>query len=387
MKFLGNKQKRINGNLRILYFTPTFAWISKTVDTYFTNEINTILKIYPNIEFLVYFVRPEKKIRVYSESERILQVNRKSYKNLLFLKDMIKIFTKFKPHVVHSHYVVPSIFVGIFAKIFRIPVILHGRGQDVNHWPYFRIKSKILLLIAGKLNNMILTVCNSMKNDCLRFKIPSKKITVIYNGIDSKQFNPVDKNFFSKSRTLELLHIGTFSRRKSQHLIIEACKLLKNKDINFHLTLIGDGPQKEEIVNLINKYDLKSKVDLLGSIDHIILQNYMAKSDLMIFPSITEGLPNAVLEAMSMQLPVVLTRVDGHIEIAQKGGSILIEKNSVDQIVDAILDYYNNPKNIELGGRVNRNFIVNNFSWDKHGKELFNIYNRIIKNKKTSKKF
>ena len=102
----------------------------------------------------------------------------------------------------------------------------------------------------------------------------------------------------------------------------------------------------------------------------------------MIFPSITEGLPNAVLEAMSMQLPIILTRVDGHIEIAQKGGSVLIEKNNVDQIIDAIVDYYNNPKKIELGGRINRNFVVNNFSWDKHGDELYHIYYRIIKNDK-----
>ena len=103
---------------------------------------------------------------------------------------------------------------------------------------------------------------------------------------------------------------------------------------------------------------------------------------MFVFPSTTEGLPNAVLEAMSMKLAVVLTNVDGNLELAQKIGSILVDINNPQQLFEAILHYYNNPREIEIGGEINRNFIVKTFSWDKHAKELYNVYNFLASRKK-----
>ncbi len=375
MNFFDNKQTKTKGKLRVLFFTPFFTF---GAENYLTKEIDAVVRNYKNVEFLVYVTTSPKQNKVIKYHDRILQVNRTSYKSLLFIKDIIKIFIKFKPHVIHSHYVVPSIFVNIFAKIFRVPTILHGRGMDVNYFPYFSVKSKVLLLVAGRLNNMILTVGKSMKDNCLRFKITENKVKVIYNGIDSIKFSPKNKIFFTKQRPLNLLNVGSFTLEKGQHLIIEACKQLKENDIAFHLTLIGDGTLRHTLVDLINKYELKDYVELMGVVKHKNLPNYMQKADVLVFPSITEGLPNAVLEAMSMKLPVILTRVDGNIELAQKIGSILVEKNNPQQLFEAILHYYNNPREIEIGGEINRNFIANTFSWDKHAKELYHAYNFLI---------
>ena len=385
MNFFDNIQTKLKGKLRVLYFTPIFTYTDARIENYMTNEVNAVVRNYKNIEFLIYVTTTPKHNEVFKYRDRILQVNRISYKSLIFIKDMIKIFTKFKPHVVHSHYVVPSIVVNFFAKIFRVPTILHGRGQDANYRPYYSLKSKILLLFAGKLNTMFLTVCKSMKNDCLRFKVPKNKVKVLYNGIDFIKFNPKEKVYFSNQRSLELLHVGSYNLRKGQHLIIEACKKLKDENIKFHLTLIGEGIQRQTLVDLINKYELEDYVDLLGVIDHKNLPNYMEKADVLVFPSLTEGLPNAVLEAMSMKLAVILTNVDGNLELAQNIGSILVDINNPQQLFEAILHYYNNPREIEIGGEINRNFIVNTFSWDKHAKELYHFYN-FFTNKKKNKK-
>jgi len=379
MNLFDNSQIKSKGKLRVLYFTPVFTFGQSITISYLTHEVTTVVRNYKNIEFLVYFVKDRIQNEIIKLNDRILQVNRKSYKNVLFLKDMIKIFTKFKPHVIHSHYIVPSIFINFFAKIFRVPTILHGRGKDVNYFPYFSVKSKILLLIAGRLNNMILTVGKSMKDNCLRFKIAKNKVKVVYNGVDFKKFNPKEKTFFSNQCPLNLLHVGAFSLEKGQYLIIEACKKLKENDIKFHLTLIGNGILRQTLVDLINKYKLDDYVDLVKPMDHNNLPNYMEKADLLVFPSITEGLPNVVLEAMSMKLIVILTRVGGNLELAQNIGSILVDPNNPQQLFEAILHYYNNPREIEIGGEINRNFIVSTFSWDKHAKELYHVYNYLAK--------
>ena len=128
MNFFDNRQTKIKGKIRVLYFTPLFTNSNIKIENYMTNEVNAVVRNYKNIEFLIYATTNPKQNEVIRYRDRILLVNRISYKNFLFVKDMIKIFTKFKPHIIHSHYIVPSIFVNIFAKIFRIPTILHGRG-------------------------------------------------------------------------------------------------------------------------------------------------------------------------------------------------------------------------------------------------------------------
>jgi len=379
MNLVDTYQTKSKEKLRILFFTPIFTSVNIKEDNYMTFEIKSVVKNYPNIEYLVYCANPREKIEIVKPSKRILLVNRKSYKNILFLKDMIKIFIKFKPHIVHSHYIVPSIFVNFFAKIFQVPTILHSRGKDVNYFPYFSVKSKILLLIAGKLNNMILTVGKAMKTNCLKFKIRENKVKVIYNGIDFNQFKLKEKNYFSDQRILRLINVGSFSLEKGQHLIIEACKKLKDNNIKFHLELIGDGILKQMLVDLINKYNLEDSISMLGPIEHSQLPIYLQKADIFVFPSVTEGLPNVVLEAMSMNLVIILTRVGGNLELAQNIGSILVNPNDPQQLYDAILHYYNNPQEIEIGGEINRSFIVNTFSWDNHAKKLYQVYNYLAK--------
>jgi len=363
--------------MRVLFFSSFFKY--KGSETYYTEEIKSIIKNYPNVEFLVYnFACKHNRITRYDKN--VIWVEKKSrILSFAFLKNMIKIFTKFKPTILHSVYVFPSIFMGLFGKIFRIPSILHGRGTDINYLPYNNLKSKLYLIIASKLNNLILTVSKAMRYDCLRFRIPQEKVLTIYDGIDFEKFDPRGKFFFSNDNKLQILNIGRFSYEKCHKLIIETCKELKENNVDFHLTLIGIGPLKNQITSLIKKLKLMDFISVKGWINHEILPDYLVKADLFILPSLTEGLPISVLEAMSMELPVILTKVGGMPELALEIGSILIEKNNKSQLYNAIIYYINNPEDIKIGGKINRKFIVNNFNWDSHAKELYNIYTKLEK--------
>lgn len=292
---------------------------------------------------------------------------------------MIKVFTKFKPTVIHSVYVFPSIIMGLLGNFFRVPSILHGRGTDLNYLPFISLRSKILAKIAGKLNKIIIVVSKAMRHNCLKLNIPYKKIITIYDGVNFSQFDPIGKKFYSLNKTLEILHIGRFSFEKCHKLIIETSKDLRDNDVNFHLTFMGIGPLKKKIEYLVRKNKLENYITFTGWVDHDMIPNYMVKADLLILPSITEGLPVSVLEAMSMKLPVILTKVGGMPEIAQQIGCILIEKNNKEQLYNAIMDYIKNPQNIEHGGKINREFIIKNFNWDLHAEKLYKIYLKLKK--------
>ena len=361
-----------------MFFTLFFEY--KRSKTYYTEEILSLINAYTNIEFLVYSFGSKKK-DVIRYHERILWVKRKGLKNLFFFLDMIKIFLKFKPSLIHSVYVIPSIIMGIFGRFFKIPSILHGRGTDINYIPFKNIKSRILLIIAGMLNKVILIVSKAMKNDCIQLNLPKKKLITIYDGVNFIEFNPEGKKYYNYDRAIEILHIGRFSYEKAHNLIIETCKMLRDNNIKFHLTLIGIGPLKKQIIELVRNYKLENLISLVGWVEHKIIPNYMLKSDLFILPSITEGLPISVIEAVSMKLPIIMTNVGGMPELANKDGCILIDKNNKESLYNAILYYYNNPNKVKIGGDVNREFITKNFNWNIHAKKLYKIYLRLTNKK------
>jgi len=362
--------------LRILFYSSFFEY--RGGETYYTEEINSLIKNYPNVKILVYSYLSGKNC-VTRYSNNILWIERRTYKNFLFIKDMIKIFTKFKPTIIHSVYVVPSIVMGFLAKIFRVPSILHGRGTDINYFPFISFKYYILAKIACMINKKILTVSKNMKQNILRLNKSKFKICHIYDGVDFLKFNPKNKNYYSKNRTFEILHVGRFSPEKCHFLIVETCKKLRDNNYNFHLTLIGFGPLENQIRSLIQKYNLEKWITITGYVDHENISNYYEKADLYIQPSITEGMPISVLEAMSMKLPVILTNVGGMLELIKNKGGIIIEKNNLDQLFKTIILYINNSQKVKNDGEINRKYILENFNWDKHAKKLYNIYSKLMK--------
>ena len=182
-----------------------------------------------------------------------------------------------------------------------------------------------------------------------------------------------------KNHKFEILCIGRFAFEKSHALIVETCKDLRDNDIDFHLTLKGEGPLLEDIKNMIKNYRLENNITVIDEwVDRDEIPLLVGKSDLYIQPSLTEGLPLAVLEAMSMGKPVVVTKAGGMPELIKDKGAILIEKNNKKQLYDAILYYIKNPQDVKIGGQINSKFVRDTFNWDKHARKLYDVYTELM---------
>jgi glycosyltransferase involved in cell wall biosynthesis len=264
--------------------------------------------------------------------------------------------------------------MGIFAKIFRVPSILHGRGTDLNYDPFFSLKSNLLARIACKINKKIITVSKTMKSDVMKLNVPENKITYIYDGLDFSKFTPKKIKDFSNNKTFEMIHANRFSPEKCQDLIIEVCRELKENNVNFRLTMIGYGPLENVLKTLIKKYHLENCVIMGGFIEHDKVPLYLQNADLYVQPSLTEGMPKSVYEAMSMELPVVITNVGGMSELNVNPGVFKIEKNNKKQLYDAIIHFMTNCEDRKIGGKKNREYVLKNFNWDLHSKKLHKIY-------------
>lgn len=144
-----------------------------------------------------------------------------------------------------------------------------------------------------------------------------KKIFINYPSIDIL--------FFQRSQPYQLheqitiLSVGRLSFQKGYTNALFAMRFLKERRIPFQWIIAGSGDLEEEFVFKVHDLDLQEQVVLTGSLNRDAVKQYMEQADIFYLPSLYEGVANAVLEAMSMELPVVVTKCGGMEEVIEHG--------------------------------------------------------------------
>jgi len=148
------------------------------------------------------------------------------------------------------------------------------------------------------------------------------KLVNIYPGAPlakaQRQAIPVSPPF-------RLLAAGRFVRKKGFPLLLEACRLLAEQGVDFHLTLAGDGPERPQILKLLREYNLTARVELPGFVPHRQISRLLQQAHLFIMPSLVapsgdrDGIPTVILEALQHEVPVVATEVSGIPEVVIPG--------------------------------------------------------------------
>jgi glycosyltransferase involved in cell wall biosynthesis len=195
---------------------------------------------------------------------------------------------------------------------------------------------------------------------------------VIPQGIDAHDF------YLAPDNKREIIFVGRLTPIKGIPILLKA--MLALKDLDVHLTLIGDGPDKEMIENFMIQNGLVEKITLYGETDRV--NEVLSKGGIFVLPSLFEGFPLSMLEAMCSGLPAIATRV-GALPYFFKSGQdcIMIEPNSVTQLTQAIRLMYENDKlrnAIRLSGRER---ITKEFSWDIVSTKVFQVYTHAISTK------
>ena len=152
------------------------------------------------------------------------------------------------------------------------------------------------------------------------YNLPRNRIPVIFNGIDLSKCMP--KTDYSIGEKIKILHIGRFSEQKNHIGLLEAFELFNLKYPNSVLRLIGDGEKRSEIENFIKEKNLVNCVEILGLQDNVY--DYLHSADIFALPSLYEGIPITIIEAMGTGLPIVATNVGGIPDMLKDSESALL---------------------------------------------------------------
>lgn len=188
-------------------------------------------------------------------------------------------------------------------------------------------------------------------------------VLVIPNGVDSAFFVPRrDEDLPRPSPCTHLLHVGRLNKQKSLEILLEALPRLRG---DWRLSLVGDGPEAAPLREKVRALGLAERVAFLGWQERSRMPRIYQEADIFVFPSVEEGMPNAMLEAMSCGLPVLACAVCGCEELVEhEHTGLLVPPRDVDALAAALQRLCAAPDERHRMGRAGREAVCRRFSWE-----------------------
>lgn len=217
----------------------------------------------------------------------------------------------------------------------------------------------------------IIAVSKTIKDELIsRWNICEEKITVIPSGVNTSFFEP------GKNKSDYCLFVGQLTRRKGVEYLIRAVHKL-SKDIR--CIIIGEGPERNSLIKSVNELNLSGKIIFTGAVPFDRLKSLYAQASFFVLPSISEGLPLTILEAMASGCPVIASSVSGVVDIVEDGyNGFLVEPRDVETLRDRIGTLASDPKlRMNMGERA-REMVEKRYSWISIAERVTDVYKETI---------
>lgn len=306
----------------------------------------------------------------------IHRINFNTLRYIGFIHFRILIFLKLReidPDLVHIQGVTMTI-PGFLSKIFlKKPYIVWGRGSDIyKSSKFMKLISKTLLKNA----DAMIALTKTMKDAML--KIYQGAIYVIPNGIDLEKFKDISVEINHNDKNKTIIFVGTLRPVKGIFYLIEAMRIIKNEYCEAQLLIVGDGVDRDKLRAIVKELNLGDSVSFVGQISNQEIPKYMAKSDIFVLPSLSEGFPNVILEAMAAGLPIIASTVGGIPDFIQNGvHGFLVEPMNSEELAEKISILLNN-KDIREKMSINNKIEVQKYSIDSVIENLEFLYAKTI---------
>ena len=221
-----------------------------------------------------------------------------------------------------------------------------------------------------KNSNLIITPSEHLKTFVQNIGFEND-IYVINNGVEIKQIEKVTL----ENKIIKLVVVSRLVNQKNVDIVIKAVKRIEDK--NILLNIVGDGPEVNNLKNLVKEKSLNKRVSFIGKIKNSELHNYLEDADIFIQASNYEGLPHSILEAINYEIPILSTEVGGCSAILNKGerGYIIPIPVSEVEISEGIRTIINNKNEARSKVKLAKNYLNQEHNFNTNAE----IYHEKIK--------
>lgn len=296
--------------------------------------------------------------------------------------------------LLHAHWAVPMGFVGSVVKSLRgTPLVITTHGRDIYNDQETGANISSLWFVRPFLRFALQKADGvvAVSQDCKRYAVQagaaSRKTKVIYNGVNTKAFSPGQDRKQEISQRLQIdlsatwiLFVGTLAEYKGIDILIRSLRRLIDSGEQAIALIIGDGPDREALIELRDSLGLEDKVRFLGSIPNVDLPPYINSCDVFVLPSRRESFGIAAVEAMACAKPVVATRVGGLQEIIDDNqNGLIVEPENVDQLTHALRTIVMDKEYAMRLGENARRKAVETFDWANIAWKTQSLYKNAIR--------
>ncbi len=287
-----------------------------------------------------------------------------------------RLLAEFRPDVIHTHgYILRYPLMPTLLN--RIPIRIHTLHTLAQHEVGFL--GKILHWVAFNLFRVLpISVSDFVANSVLEvYGVPSH---VIHNGIPTHRFNIIKKWTYKEKTEVIFINIGGFRPAKNHRLLVDAFAEAVKKNKNLKLLLVGDGPLRSDMEELVKERGLENNTSFLGSRNDIPF--LLEKSDVYISSSEWEGFGLAIVEAMAAGKPIIATAVGAVPELVDDEiNGLLVPSKDVKALSSAMSKLVNNPKLCERMGHESRKRAFENFDIEITTKKYEKLYLKLYSEK------
>jgi glycosyltransferase involved in cell wall biosynthesis len=278
---------------------------------------------------------------------------------------------------VHAHFAThPALSAYVIAKLTGLSFSFTVHAHDIF------VHSAML---AEKLETAEFVVAISEYNKrylCRRFPHLSNKIRVVHCGITPENYEPkLNRDAARAGSGFALVTVASLQVYKGIEYLVRACALLIKTIPDLKCTVIGEGPERNALTQLIDRLELNGVVSLVGLKSQEDVSIMLANSDLFVLPSIVapdgqmEGIPVALMEAMASELPVVSTEISGIPELVKSGESGLLAPPSDEvALAEAIAELFRDAEARQRMGSAGRRVVELEFDLTSNVRKLKQLF-------------
>jgi glycosyltransferase involved in cell wall biosynthesis len=232
----------------------------------------------------------------------------------------------------------------------------------------------------------VICVSEDLLQTCRRYGVASERSLLIENAIDIEQFSRSRSVAVAKAELgwpvarYRIGAVGRLSAEKAFDVLIRAVADITKRGFDVGLVIAGDGPEKESLLQLVAELGLQNRVELAG-FQHD-LRPFYESLDLLVLSSLREGLPNVLLEAMSLKVPVVASRIAGIPRLVNDGeNGLLVEAGVPAALADVIAKALGNMDLRQRMAEAGRRSIEEHYSFDVRMQKVAALYDEVLKSR------
>ena len=255
---------------------------------------------------------------------------------------LISMVRHFNIDLIHAHFLLPPGLIGVcVGSLLGKKTVVTAHGSDLMIQTKNPILRNLIKFVIKKAD-YVLVVNQTLKEKALELGINPDKVYITPNAVDVEKFNPKNTELPSdvniNSDNQSMLFVGNLVFQKGVKYLLEAKKLMKS---DVELVVVGDGPLRQELEMKVQDDEIPDVVFIGARRD---VDQIMPSFDVFVLPSISEGFPITILEAMASGLPVVATNAGGISEVMNKYVGIMVNPANPTELASALDKILENKK-------------------------------------------